>query len=104
MDDPLHGQAKATSLKPSTSHPEGAYALHEEDFANMFSKEGLAKMTEELSKAFSDFDSMNPDLLGGATGTDGQSDAGEGIPLTVFIECLEYLIYTVCIAKSKFLF
>jgi len=77
MDDPLHGQAKAASLKPSTSHPEGAYALNEEDFANMFSEEGLAKMTEELSKAFSDFATMNPDHLGGATSTDGQSDAGK---------------------------
>ena len=102
MDDPLHGQAKAASLKPSTSHPEGAYALNEEDFANMFSEEGLAKMTEELSKAFSDFATMNPDHLGGATSTDGQSDAGKGRPSIVFFEFLEYLIYEVCMAMPKF--
>ena len=70
-------EATSTSSK---NFQEGQQAFDEKDFENFFTEEGLAKMTEELSKAFGDLPNMNFDLLkemGGSTSD--QNDEKEGI-------------------------
>ena len=61
----------------SKGNPEGEQTFKEEDFEALFTEEGFARMTEELSKTFSGLPDVNLDLLQqmstssfGASGTD----------------------------------
>lgn len=70
----------------------GNIDFDEKDFGSMFTDEGIAKMAEELSKAFMDLPNTGPDLLKMAGGNfSSQSDTNEGL-LTFAIICILYVI------------
>ena len=76
----LDAKCEDVKDRSSKNQSEGEHTLQEEDFNSLFTEEGLSKMTEELSKAFSDLPNMNLDLLREmGSSSCAQSSTGEGI-------------------------